>query len=105
MERMHIIAGFSDIKSELRTKTQINKLLTNLRLWFSYNNGILCAHDYHEHNKNIILVVFNSSENTWRLFLRENSYGKNLVMDIVYNTPQDKILVRIRALYAEYGFY
>ena len=51
MQTFHIIAGFSDIKYELRIKANITKSLQELELWFTYEEGVLYAHDYVDHYK------------------------------------------------------
>ena len=68
MQTFHIIAGFSDIKSELRTKTKITKPLQELELWFTCEDDVFYAHDYDDHQKCIALALYKPEDKSWKHF-------------------------------------
>ncbi|MEQ1665110.1 MAG: hypothetical protein ABL927_07005 [Bdellovibrionales bacterium] len=104
MDALHIIAGFSDIKSELRTKTRLSTTLDQLELWFTFDNNVLYIHDYDDHEKCIPLVIFASTNRSLTYLLPDHGYGFNLVKYICENNSYDEILEPIKGLYASHGF-
>lgn len=105
MQAYHIIAGFSDIKSELRTKLGIKKSFTELQLWFSLNDGVLYTHDYADHNKNMVLAVHNPFRGGWKVFLQKGTFGEVLVKHIVEKYSANEVLEEILNLYRSHGFF
>lgn len=104
MQAFHIIAGFSDIKSELRTRAQISKSLPQLELWFTCDENVLYVHDYDDHQKCIALTLYKPTDKSWRCFLRKGSYGEMLVMYICKNAQINLLAEKFFDLYKLYGF-
>ena len=104
MQTFHIIAGFSDIKSELRTRAQISKSLQQLELWFTCDENVLYVHDYDDHQKCVVLAIYNPRSNLWNYFLRKGSFGELLVKQKCESTPVNLLADVFYKLYRLYGF-
>ncbi len=104
MESYQIISGFTDIKSELRAKTKIDKDMTELQLWFSFEDDLLCVHDYDKHAKNIILAIYYSENQNWSIIYKKKGNGYNLIDTVVRTTAIDKITEKFNKLYRLNGF-
>ena len=79
MEAYQIIYGFSEIKSELQTKSRISKPLEQLELWFTLEEDVLYVHDYTDHTKCIALAIYNPADKAWKYFLKTGSYADKLI--------------------------
>jgi hypothetical protein len=80
IEPLEIMTGFSQIKSEFRSKCKIEKPLSELALWFTFSDHFLIVHDMEEHNVSMtIATLMSSSENRWQIFFPENSPGHQLI--------------------------
>ncbi len=114
MQSHHIIAGFSDIKSEIRTKYQPDLEQSRLKLWFTFEHDVLYAHDFSNHKKFVALAIYNTKSgkypnasigNEWRILFTQRYYGKKLIEYVVaLNEPPDFILENLRNLYKSNGF-
>lgn len=104
MDTYQIIAGFSEIKSELRTKARIQKSLDEITLWFSFEENILYVHDYDDHFKCMILAIYNRGANEWMYFLAKSGYGKMLVEDVCTIYSSNEIIRKLMELYRSHGF-
>ncbi len=71
VETYQVIAGFSDIKVELKERGRVTKSLSELRLWFTFRDDILCVHDYADHSKFIIIGLYDSKLNSWSILLQQ----------------------------------
>ena len=103
MEAYQIVAGFSDIKEFLRTKTRTQKSLTELQLWFSFENDVIYVHDYFEHKTSAALAVYSADQNLWTVYLEKN-FGERLIRRVIYTTPNKEINGTLNRLYDLHGF-
>lgn len=99
-----IMAGFSEIKFELRNKTNLSKSLDELRLWFSFEDNEFFAHDYDEHEKLITLAIYHGNENTWQITFQGGSYGKRLVENAVDIFERSELATSFSDLYRSHGY-
>jgi hypothetical protein len=103
MPRYQIISGFSDIKSEIRTKTRTPRAQNDLRLWFSLTEGSLYAHDFNEH-KYCVLIAYKSYD-YWVVRLDTKIYGHKLIYKAVTEYKENEIIKKLHRLYESYGTY
>lgn len=103
METYQVIAGFSDIKVELKERGRITKSFSELRLWFTFRDDILCVHDYADHSKFIIIGLYDSKLNSWSILLRANSYGERLVLKMTSGKPSDDLVSAFQTAYLLLG--
>lgn len=68
------VAGFSEIKSHLRKQIKLSKSLSELRLWFSVDDGVLIVHDFHDHEKCLPLAIYYEPEAYWWVFFSGQSF-------------------------------
>lgn len=104
MQVHHLIAGFSDIKSDFLIKTRTTKQLENLKLWFSFKDNILYVHDYDDHNTNMVLARYNVEKNLWTVYLRSTNYGEKVVQYIIGQSCANNIAENLNEKYRSYGF-
>jgi hypothetical protein len=104
MQAFQIIHGFSGIKSELRTKNRILKPLSELELWFTFQNEVFRAHDYDDHDKCLALANYDLIEGKWRYRLKPGGYGDMLVRDVCETYPPREKLRAMKDLYKLYGY-
>jgi hypothetical protein len=102
VESYQVISGFSDIKSELRDKAKIKKPLSEIQLWFTVDRGVLCVHDFSEHEKCIVLAIYSEKKTSWTVFLKKVS-GRRLVMWVL-QYPPGRIGTEFNKLNDLYGF-
>ncbi len=105
METVHIIAGFSDITSELVQRTAGHKEKSLIKLHFSFENGLLRAHDFSNHSRFIILAVYNDKAEKWWCCLRTDSNGARLISDVTGKSPPVQILLALENLYLANGSF
>jgi hypothetical protein len=98
-----ILNGFSDIKFELRNRTQTQKSMADLRLWFSLKDEMLYVHDYHEHEIRIIIAI--KSKLGWTIKLDPRTFGHKLIFEAINNFEKENLIVRLFDLYKEYGTF
>ena len=101
MEQIKIIAGFTNIRNQFRTRVSNSRDKENLELWFSFKQNILCAHDYDSHNTNMVIAAWIDLK--WRIYLNESSYGEKLVKFLVNTTKRSNLEERINNLYKTHG--
>ena len=104
MHAYQIVAGFSEIKSELRNKTNINKVLSDLQLWFSYEVDVLYAHDHADHLKCIALALYKRPEGTWAISFTGGAYGKQLVAHVINKFGAKSSAYEFNNLFQLYGY-
>ena len=73
------MSGFREIKDAFRTKCRIKKPSSELALWFTFSNDLLCVHDLEEHKVSMILAIVTDSSIEVRL--PRESYGKKLILN------------------------
>jgi hypothetical protein len=105
MDSHQIVLGFSELKTELRTKLKINRQSSELHLWFSVRHGEVYMHDGDNHNACLILALFHPQDGTWKIFLDSNSYKFELISDAVTTVPISKIQKHLNDLFVLHGFY
>lgn len=106
MQSHHIIAAFSDLKSEIRTKYRPDLEQSQLKLWFSFEHGVLYVHDFSKHERCIALAIYNSKFREWETLFTERHYGKTLVKYVTELDPKPTLtLEKLFKLYELYGFY
>ncbi|MEQ1664188.1 MAG: hypothetical protein ABL927_02290 [Bdellovibrionales bacterium] len=99
-----IISGFSEIKSEIRTKTRTSKSQNELRLWFTLTtDGTLYAHDYHDLKYCIALAI--KTSDGWIVRLDERKYGYKLIYSAVTKISETELISKLSSLYEDYGYY
>lgn len=104
MEARHIIAGFSEIKSALRTKTQMTKSMQQIELWFSCDDDVLYVHDYEDNLKSLALAIYFLENKCWKSFFRNRSCGETLVVYYCEKYPSHLLAEEFNELYRLYGF-
>ena len=82
MRDAQIRAGFSEIKSEFIRKTRTTTPIEQLKLWFSYEDHVLCAHEEGHPKAFVILALRNSAERIWRQILRTDGDGEKLIKQL-----------------------
>jgi hypothetical protein len=105
MDSHQIVLGFSELKTELRTKLKINKQQYDLHLWFSERDGEVYMHDNDNHNACLILALQNPENNSWRIFLKPKSYKYDLIFEVVNTVPLREIQDHLNALFRSHGFF
>lgn len=85
-----IVAGFLEIKIELRKKENISKKLVDLYLWVSNEDNLLCVHDYEDHKKCMTLAIYNKTRDEWAICFK-GALGRRV---IEYVINPDKVLRR-----------
>jgi hypothetical protein len=103
MQSYQIIAGFSDIKSELRIRAKTNKEMAKLRLWFSMSNDILYVHDFDHHKCCFAIAIKRDGE--WNVRLDNRTFGHKLILETTRELPTDKIVEKLRNQYDIYGTF
>ncbi len=103
MDSYQLVAGLSDIKKELVVKTGSSKALSEVQLWFSYEDGVLYAHDYNDHAKCIVLAILKIDE-TWVYFLQSNGYGFKLIKEATEQYLVDTIAKELNSTNFSHGF-
>jgi hypothetical protein len=104
LETYQIIAGFSDIKNELRIKASINKAFSELDLWFSLEEGVLYVHDYSDHAKSLALAAQNLTNKKWWIFLRKRTFGYLLIEQMLQKHVLEELIDELQELYSSHGF-
>ncbi len=104
MQAHYIVAGFSDIKSEFLEKTKIAKTIKDLSLWFTFEDDVLYAHDFLDHNVCIVIAIYSSDKNSWNILLKEKGYGYRLVQYLIGLSSRDKLMKAFNEYYRSYGF-
>jgi hypothetical protein len=99
----HIIAGFSDIKREFRTKTRTKKSYDDLDLFFSLAGEVLYTHDNDDHSS-CIAVASRLESSLWRVFLQKESYGSQLIKMATAKYPLSELANNLNDLYKSHGF-
>lgn len=105
MKAHHIIAGFSDIKVQFIEMTRTLKSLQELQLWFTFEDNVLYAHDYFEHETSMALAILNPTGNAWTICLRKNSYGEELVDFLIGSTALEKLQKEFNDQYGSHGTF
>ena len=99
-----IIAGFSEIKSEIRNQYNLTENLEDFQLWFSLEQDIIYAHDYQEHEKCIALAIYKRPENTWRITFSGGDYGKQVITYATNKFEIEDIDEAFYDLYRSHGY-
>ena len=104
MQTYHIVAGFSEIKSQLRTQTNLIKPLEELMLWFSFEDDVLYVHDFDNHDKCIALAAYNKSEKTWKVVFRGGAYGRQVIENAIVKFERTKLSEKLNSSYRLNGY-
>jgi hypothetical protein len=81
MKTIEIMAGFKDIKTELRIKYPDILTLKEIHLWFRLENNLLKVHDYNSHERQIKLATYLSHSKTIdHIFLENKNRGRKLIL-------------------------
>jgi hypothetical protein len=103
LQDYQIVSGFSDIKSELRTKSEIKKSLSEIRLWFSLEGDVLYVHDYDDHEKCIALAI--QSSKGWVVFLGKGKSGFRLLEYVFSRVTFVQVPEELNEQYKLYGYF
>src|SRR3989338_9180852 len=103
MKSHQIVAAFSDIKVELRTKAGIEKPLSEIRLWFTVDEGAVYAHDDVDHGKCIFLAVLRSHDEDWSHHLKKGTYGRQLIEDLTLEFGIHELADVLNGLWDSHG--
>ncbi len=104
MQTYHIVAGFSEIKFQLRTQNNLIKPLEELRLWFSFEEDVLYVHDFDNHDKCIALAVYNKSEKAWQIVFRGGAYGRQVIENAINSYDLKVLAISTNNLYKSHGY-
>jgi hypothetical protein len=96
-----IVAGFSEIKLELRKKAKISKKLMDLHLWFSLEGNTLRVHDYKDHKNSMDLAI---CKRKWIIGYK-GVFGKRLIEYGIKSAENIKESERLNDLYKSHGFF
>ncbi len=99
-----IVAGFSEIKTQLRTQAKLKKAMADLKLWFGFEEDVLYAHDFHDHEQCIALAVYNRSKSLWRVIFQGNAYGREVIEYAIGGVGSEKSATNLNNLYKSHGF-
>jgi hypothetical protein len=99
MQLIQIMSGFSDIKRQLRMKTQIEKEPWEFELWFTLEDGFLCVHDRHNHNLQLVMAVYSPEAQRWKTFLEMGSFGARLLLYAIEKFRAHEIHDELNELY------
>lgn len=105
LEAHQIVAGFSDIKTQFRTKLKIKRPLIDLRLWFTFADDALCIHDYHDHKKKMIAALYNSKTGSWRILVDKGTKAELLMLFVTKEIKPAEMQNGIRGLYSLFGYF
>jgi hypothetical protein len=103
METYQVIAGYSDIKVELKERAGILKPLSDIKLWFTFEDEILCVHDFENHDKYIIVAFCDVDQCSWKILLRSGSYGEKLVLSWTSSIAAAKLARELNVEYSLMG--
>ena len=104
MHNYQIVAGFSEIKFHLRTQAGLSKSLEELRLWFSFEEDVFYAHDYHDHEKCIALATYNKNDSVWTTIFMGGDFGKQLIQYAIKRYKIDDLVTDFLDLYKSHGY-
>jgi hypothetical protein len=104
MQSLHIIGGFSDIKSQFIKKYYLERAPVKLRLWFSIEDQIVYVHDYKYHNKCMMVAVFDGLVYESRIDIDRVKRLVNYAFDLSKNKNND-IADELNNLYASHGAF
>ncbi|GEM_PF-3726818 len=99
-----IVAGFSEIKSQLRKQTNLSKSLEVLQLWFSFEEDVLYAHDFHDHKKCMALAVYKRNNSSWLVTFRGSAYGRQVIEYGINRSELNKLAYIFNDLYKSHGY-
>jgi hypothetical protein len=106
MQSHHIIAAFSDLKSEIRTKYRPAFEQSQLKLWFTFEHDVLYVQDFANHKKCIALAIYNSKFCEWKVMFTQRHYGNKLIYYVIGFDKRPKLVLEdFFKLYKSYGFY
>jgi hypothetical protein len=106
MQTVEIMAGFKDIKSELRIKYPDILTFNDLVLWFQMNGSVLYVHNYDKHEQQIKLATYRAyTKSVDHIFLGPKNCGRKLIyyaneIANAKNTPLD---LELRDLFKMHG--
>lgn len=101
MDRLHIISGFSDIKSELISRLALTMKIEELILHFTFANDLLCAHNFNNHQQAIIIAL--KSNEAWTVRLDPRNFGYPLVKEQI-QLKGDRAADNLNKLFDLFGF-
>jgi hypothetical protein len=104
METYQVIAGYSDIKVELKERAGILKPISDIKMWFTFEDEMLCVHDYEEHDKYFIAAIYDSAQTSWKLLLPVGSYGERLVLRRISSVALAKLAEELNREYSLMGY-
>lgn len=106
MEQLYVVAGFSQIKSELRIKANIVKPMGELGLWFTLLDDVLYVHDYDQHERCIVIATLNDDNNINRTFIDEPGYSHVLLSYAcrIANLNAVRLDQQMNEMYELYGY-
>ncbi len=105
MHAYQIVAGFSEIKSHLRTKAKLSKPLRELLLWFSLDGDVLFGHDFHDHKKCIALAAYNKNERRWLIVFEGGVYGRQVIKYAISGSETNNVVKALFDLYKLHGHF
>ena len=104
MLEYQIVAGFSEIKSQLRMQASLSKSLDELQLWFSFVDDVLYVHDSHDHKKCIALAFYKKNKSAWRVSFEGKAYGREVIEYAIGLSEPNELSERFNNLFKLYGY-
>lgn len=98
------VAGLSEIKTRLRTHNNLKKSLVDLQLWFSFEVGVLFVHDFHDHEKCLVLAEYNNLKREWRILFRGKAYGRQVIAYVIGQNRPEEIASGFNDLFKLFGY-
>ncbi len=105
MEAIQVVAAFSDITSQLIANTDGQKDKSQIKLHFTFNSGLLRAHDYFNHKRSIILAIYSEQTEKWWCCLKQDGYGAKLICEVVSKNNLDSLERVLKDLYSTHGSF
>jgi hypothetical protein len=103
MESFQIIRGFTEIKLELIKKCGLSKTPQELRLWFSFENDVLYAHDYENHKDCLALAIWEGDQ--IRIRVNPQGYAGLLIgYALIKQHSKRKLAEFLNVTYESHGF-
>ncbi len=105
MDSLQYIHGFSELKTEFRTRQKTKKLSGDLALWFSVHDGVLLVHDFENHKDYFILGIHNPRSKSWKIYVEFGSFQYRLTKEIIGSVSIDKLADEFNQKFKIYGYW
>ncbi len=99
-----IIQAFSEIKLLFIERARLKKSPYEIRLWFSYEKGVLKVHSYQNHEIFEILMTQNNQTGHLTICLNDPSLASSLIKYTLEANEGTNISAALNSLYDSYGY-